>query len=111
MCKSIKEQLSIMGLLFGNTGEQLEELTEVRFLMMSWWLLHVGWKVVGERVRTNMEDFFEGVSLKTRLMLWDLHRLVLDVQRQIDLSAEYVSVFCQCYSTAKWLVLSLRAFS
>ncbi|KAK0183849.1 Peroxin-3 [Armillaria mellea] len=111
LAESIEEQLSITGLLFGNAGEQMEELmsgnlsvlfsdlpegptedTEARFLTMSWWLLHVGWKDVGERVRMSVEDVFEGVSLKTRLTLPDLHRLILDVRRGIDLNTEYVSV-------------------
>ncbi len=79
LAESIEEQLSITGLLFGNAGEQMEELmsgnlsvlfsdlpegptedTEGRFLTMSWWLLHVGWKDVGERIRTSVEDVFEG---------------------------------------------------
>ncbi|KAK0450417.1 Peroxin-3 [Desarmillaria tabescens] len=109
LAESIEEQLSITGLLFGNAGEQMEELmsgnlsvlfsdlpegptedTEARFLTMSWWLLHVGWKDVGERVRSSVEDVFEGVSLKTRLTLTDLHRLILDVRRRIDLSADFL---------------------
>ncbi|KAK0473343.1 Peroxin-3 [Armillaria novae-zelandiae] len=100
LAESIEEQLSITGLLFGNAGEQMEELidlpegptedTEARFLTMSWWLLHVGWKDVGERVRMSVEDVFEGVSLKTRLTLPDLHRLVLDVRRRIDLNTDFL---------------------
>ncbi|SJL09315.1 uncharacterized protein ARMOST_12692 [Armillaria ostoyae] len=109
LAESIEEQLSITGLLFGNAGEQMEELmsgnlsvlfsdlpegptedTEARFLTMSWWLLHVGWKDVGERVRTSVEDVFEGVSLKTRLTLSDLHRLILDVRRRIDLDTDFL---------------------
>ncbi|KAK0477699.1 Peroxin-3 [Armillaria luteobubalina] len=107
--RSIEEQLSITGLLFGNAGEQMEELmsgnmsvlfsdlpegptedTEAQFLTMSWWLLHVGWKDVGERVRTSVEDVFEGVSLKTRLTLPDLHRLILDVRRRIDPNTDFL---------------------
>ncbi|KAK0199879.1 Peroxin-3 [Desarmillaria ectypa] len=110
LAESIEEQLSITGLLFGNTGEQMEELmsgnfsvlfsdlpegptedTEARFLTMSWWLIHVGWKDVGERVRTCVEDVFEGVSLKTRLTLSDLHRLIIDVRRRIDISADFLN--------------------
>ncbi|KAK0431354.1 Peroxin-3 [Armillaria borealis] len=109
LAESIEEQLSITGLLFGNAGEQMEELmsgnlsvlfsdlpegptedTEARFLTMSWWLLHIGWKDVGERVRTSVEDVFEGVSLKTRLTLSDLHRLILDVRRRIDLDTDFL---------------------
>ena len=38
--------------------------TERKFLTLSWWILHVGWKDVGERVRRGVEEVFEGrVSL------------------------------------------------
>jgi Peroxin-3 len=34
--------------------------TENKYLTLSWWLLHVGCKDVGERVRRGVEDVFEG---------------------------------------------------
>ena len=34
--------------------------TERKFLTLSWWILHVGWKDVGERVRRGVEEVFEG---------------------------------------------------
>ena len=40
--------------------EQISEATENKYLTMSWWLLHVGWKDVGERVRRGVEEVFEG---------------------------------------------------
>lgn len=39
---------------------QINEGTEMKFLILSWWLLHVGWKDVGERVRRSVEEVFEG---------------------------------------------------
>jgi peroxin-3 len=40
--------------------------SEMKFLTMSWWLLHVGWKDVGERVRRAVEEVFdEYVTLHT----------------------------------------------
>jgi len=41
-------------------GEISEEL-ESKYLTMSWWLLHVGWKDVGERVRRGVEEVFNGL--------------------------------------------------
>ena len=36
------------------------EETERKYLTLSWWILHVGWKDVGERVRRGVEEVFEG---------------------------------------------------
>jgi peroxin-3 len=33
--------------------------TEMKYLTLSWWLLHVGWKDVGERVRRAVEEVFD----------------------------------------------------
>ncbi|KAF8889722.1 Peroxin-3-domain-containing protein [Gymnopilus junonius] len=65
------------------TGEITEDL-ENKYLTMSWWLLHVGWKDVGERVRRGVEEVFDGVSLKTKLASVDLHRLISDVRRRVE---------------------------
>ncbi|KAF8965782.1 Peroxin-3-domain-containing protein [Flammula alnicola] len=64
-------------------GEISEEM-ESKYLTMSWWLLHVGWKDVGERVRRAVEEVFNGVSLKTKLAAIDLHRLIVDVRRRVE---------------------------
>jgi len=40
--------------------EELSEEAESKYLTMSWWLLHVGWKDVGERVRRAVEEVFDG---------------------------------------------------
>ena len=39
--------------------EPIREDTERKFLTLSWWILHVGWKDVGERVRRGVEEVFE----------------------------------------------------
>ncbi|OSD01028.1 hypothetical protein PYCCODRAFT_1436810 [Trametes coccinea BRFM310] len=65
-------------------SETVSEETERKFLTLSWWLLHVGWKDVGERVRRGVEDVFEGVSLKTKLTAVDLQRLINDVRRRVE---------------------------
>ncbi len=41
-------------------GDMITEEVERKFLTLSWWILHVGWKDVGERVRRGVEEVFEG---------------------------------------------------
>ncbi|KAH8112871.1 Peroxin-3 [Phellopilus nigrolimitatus] len=62
---------------------------ELKFLTLSWWLLYVGWKDVGERVRRSVDEVFEGVSLKTRLGPMELHRLLCDVRRRVEHEITY----------------------
>ena len=40
--------------------ESIDEETERMYLTLSWWILHVGWKDVGERVRRAVEEVFDG---------------------------------------------------
>jgi peroxin-3 len=40
--------------------EHIDEDAESKYLTLSWWLLHVGWKDVGERVRRAVDETFEG---------------------------------------------------
>ena len=77
----------------------INEESESKYLTLSWWLLNVGWKDVGERVRRGVEEVFYGyvafllyithiyfysVSLKTKLAAIDLHRLISDVRRRVE---------------------------
>lgn len=39
--------------------ESLNEETERKFLTLSWWLLHLGYKDIGERVRRAVEETLE----------------------------------------------------
>ncbi|KAI0786964.1 Peroxin-3 [Abortiporus biennis] len=97
MREQLEQSLSISALLWGgpnieegnSDGEFLEvenisEETERKYLTLSWWILHVGWKDVGERVRRGVEEVFDSVSLKTKLSASDLHRLVSDVRRRVE---------------------------
>lgn len=38
----------------------MSDETERKYLTLSWWLLNVGWKDVGERVRSAVEVVFSG---------------------------------------------------
>jgi peroxin-3 len=88
-----------------NAQEEVGSLSnelEGKYLSLSWWILHVGWKDVGERVRRGVEEVFDGwvcissrrtcsyvvvrcsVSLKSKLGAIDLHRLVNDVRRRVE---------------------------
>ncbi|KAG2363067.1 Peroxin-3-domain-containing protein [Suillus spraguei] len=63
--------------------ENVSEETEMRFLTLSWWILHVGWKDVAARVRGSVEAVFEGVT-QDKLSPSELHVLILDVRRRIE---------------------------
>ncbi|KAI0305299.1 Peroxin-3 [Multifurca ochricompacta] len=64
--------------------EGVDAETERKFLTLSWWILNVGWKDVGERVRRGVEEVFEGVSLKSKIGAIELHRLISDVRRRVE---------------------------
>ncbi|KAG5636030.1 hypothetical protein H0H81_009330 [Sphagnurus paluster] len=64
--------------------EQITDDVESRFLTMSWWILHMGWKDIGERVRRAVEEVFEGVSLKSKLSPGDVHRLLQDLRKRVE---------------------------
>jgi len=81
-----------LGLGLGGLGveeEREDEEAEAKYLTMTWWILHVGWKDVGERVRRAVEEIFGGLSLKTKLTPNDLHRLIYDVRRRVELEVTF----------------------
>lgn len=93
MREKLLDQVSISSLFWDppdadeDVEEDLETVsreTERKFLTLSWWILHVGWKDVGERVKRGVEEVFEGVSLKSKLSAMDLHRLIGDVRRRVE---------------------------
>jgi peroxin-3 len=75
MRETLEGQLSMSNLLFGGAfsvqdllsetlnpkdDDVVSDFVEARFLTMSWWILHVGWKDIAERVRKGVEEVFEG---------------------------------------------------
>jgi peroxin-3 len=38
----------------------LDDDTERKYLTLSWWLLHIGWRDVASQVRTAAEDILQG---------------------------------------------------
>ncbi|KAF8509650.1 Peroxin-3 [Hysterangium stoloniferum] len=66
----------------GRTG-----VTERKYLTLSWWLIYVGWRDIGDRVRTAVEEIFDDVSLKAKLDMEDLERLIKAVRQKIEFDA------------------------
>ncbi|KAJ7594055.1 Peroxin-3 [Mycena floridula] len=107
----LEAQLSISNLLLGSTSlEQLmtgdikgileegidvidvSEEVEAKYLTLSWWILHVGWKDVGERVRRGVEEVLSGVSLKSKLAAIDLFRIMGDIRRRVEYEVTFEGV-------------------
>jgi peroxin-3 len=40
--------------------EEVDEDVERKYLTVSWWLLHIGWRELSERVRVAVEEVFDG---------------------------------------------------
>lgn len=40
--------------------DQVDEDIERKYLTLSWWLLHIGWRDVASRVRNAVEDVLQG---------------------------------------------------
>jgi peroxin-3 len=55
---ALEDELESEEEVMGDSGA-LEPDTERKFLTLSWWLLHVGWKDIRERVRRAVEEVFE----------------------------------------------------
>lgn len=43
-------------------AEGEEDVASAKYLTMTWWIMHVGWKDVGERVRRGVEEVFSGCA-------------------------------------------------
>lgn len=86
--------------------EDVDEDVERKYLTFSWWLLHIGWRELAERVRVAVEEVFDGcvlhclslkgvrlilsdrVSLKTRLGIDDIRTLIKQVRLKVEETEE-----------------------
>jgi peroxin-3 len=99
--KWLTDEPHIIDLTYASSPTEMGPESEMKYLTMSWWLLHVGWKDVGERVRRAVEEVFDEyvlrlgldavvltslfrVSLKEQLSPMELHRLLIDVRRRVE---------------------------
>ncbi|KAK7056357.1 peroxin [Paramarasmius palmivorus] len=55
-----------------------------KYLTLSYQLLHIGFRDLSARVQSAVEEVLYPVSLKTRLSLTDVHRLVGDIRRRVE---------------------------
>lgn len=62
--------------------------TEERYLTFSWYLLHQGWKDLGERVREKVEEVMSSVPLKTQLSHEELTSILRRIRRRIEYDYE-----------------------
>jgi peroxin-3 len=46
--------------------EGVDEDIERKYLTVSWWLLHIGWRELSERVRVAVEEVFDGCVIRSR---------------------------------------------
>lgn len=67
----------------GNTSTISAE-TEERYLTFSWYLLHQGWKDLGERVKEKVEEVMSSVPLKTQLSHEELTSILRRIRRRIE---------------------------
>jgi peroxin-3 len=58
LLKWLSEDLALKDSEVISAQHDLNPENEMKYLTMSWWLLHVGWKDVGERVRRAVEEVF-----------------------------------------------------
>lgn len=75
MRETLQDTLSFVNIFLGGSSpgdiesadgirevESISERTEKKYFTLSWWMLNVGWKDVGERVRRGVEEVFEGYA-------------------------------------------------
>jgi len=63
---------------------ELSEDTERKFLVLSWWLTHVSWRHLGERVRKSVEEILRSIPLKSTLDVGDMDRIFSDLRKKVE---------------------------
>ncbi|KAL0059412.1 peroxin [Marasmius tenuissimus] len=67
-----------------NMSDAAFDSLSTKYLTLSYHLLHIGFRDLSARVQAAVEDVLQPVSLKTRLSLTDVHRLVQDIRRKVE---------------------------
>ncbi|CED83693.1 Peroxisomal assembly protein PEX3 [Phaffia rhodozyma] len=63
---------------------EISEDDELVYLSFGWWLVHVGWKEVGQRVKLAVEEVFTPISLKKMIDRTDVEILLSEVRRKVE---------------------------
>lgn len=53
---SVNQALSPLSSVSTTQSSELSQEIECMYLTFSWWLLHRGWKIIGDRVRSAVEE-------------------------------------------------------
>ncbi|KAG8933352.1 peroxin [Tulasnella sp. 418] len=67
---------------------RVSDLTERKYLTLSWWLLNVGWKGVMNKVEKAVHKVFDSVPLKAMLSAEDVRKYVDLVRKEVDIHTE-----------------------
>lgn len=67
---------------------KVTELSERKYLTISWWLLNIGWKDVKDKVETAVAEVFSRVPLKSELTLEDLRQRINEVRMKVEHAAQ-----------------------
>jgi len=72
----------------GDTGEIGERAEAERlFLTYSWWLLHEGWRGIGERVHEAVERVFSSVPLKREISVDEWTICIAEIRAAVETSS------------------------
>jgi len=65
-------------------GSQLTEETERKYLLLSWWLTHRGWRQIGHGTRQVIEEALSSVSLKSKIEVADIQRIIAEARSRLE---------------------------
>ncbi|KAJ9109866.1 hypothetical protein QFC19_001845 [Naganishia cerealis] len=63
---------------------RLDSETERLFLCMSWWFLHVGWRILEEQAERAVSEACKSLPLKKEMTLEDWNVTINDIRRRMD---------------------------
>jgi len=65
-------------------GARLSEVTEKKFLLLSWWLTHRGWRQIGHTLEQAFEEKLSSVSLKSKVEPADIRMFITEARSSLD---------------------------
>ncbi|KAG8987865.1 peroxin, partial [Tulasnella sp. 427] len=66
---------------------KVTELSERKYITISWWLLNVGWKEIKDKVEAAVAEVFGRVPLKSELTVEALRQRINEVRMKVEHSA------------------------